>query len=219
LDSADNLDTLFGVLREATLDHRGFRFMNIRYVSDDLQDLRLQHGYNRAIEFKIDPNNLLHALARLPGGIGWVRARAMRESYANGMSVHLHQLVQKHVKKQNLLETGDAHERGLEDLQKLIANSVPAELSIGTRNVVARALGIGTHNLFGTMDHAGHMGRTTGPFAGQPLLPDAEPSALPPAPVSSGRLAPPPVASQNQPAQLARPARPMVRLEADASIS
>ncbi|MDO9714344.1 hypothetical protein, partial [Paracraurococcus lichenis] len=64
LDSADDVASLFGVVRTGTLDHRGVRFCNIRYGSPELQGLRLDRGARQNILFKIDPANLLHVRVR-----------------------------------------------------------------------------------------------------------------------------------------------------------
>ena len=227
LDSSDDLESLFGVMREGTLDHRGVVFLNIRYASDDLQALRLQNGRSMKVRIKINPSNLLHVMVRRSGGGGWVRATAIRPGYADGLSQHLHLLVQKHTRAKNRLENGDAYEVGLCELQAMIAENLPSALSLGTNALIARALGIGTQNLFGTMDGSGRLGPASGPFQGQRLNPAAatrrpdgaagqETQALPGS--SGSGLLPPQAIIPAAPIELLKPRRSIVRIEADDSL-
>lgn len=191
LDSRDDLDSLFGVVREGTLDHRGVQFETIRYRSDDLANLILAHGVKKRVRFKINPTDLLHAMVWHPRAQGWVPAKAADENYAQGLSLRVHQLVRQHTRRKGRVENASAHLLGLSELRELIADSLPQARSIGANAAIARAMGLGTQNLLGRIDHQGRLGPASGPWEGQRLNPWAEPApktlpAPPPAGAPAG---------------------------------
>ena len=189
---AHDLDILFGIKRKGRLDHRGVVFENLRYHSPELHALRRHKGESLTVEVKIDPADLGQVHARIDTASPWVRATATAAGYANGLSLHRHKL--------NLLNARDRFRdtsmtnlmRADALLRETIADALPAAESIRNNQHIARALGIGTQNLFGSLNHNGELGNLRGPFAGQQLNPFAAPQDLAPA-------APPPVRDRPKP--------------------
>ena len=230
LDSVDDLDSLFGVVRDGTLDHRGIRFENIRYRSDELRDFRLQSGARQRVRFKINPNDLGRVMVWHPSLKCWVRAVAAREDYARGLSLHVHKLTRQHARRLNLEDSEAGHIVGRAELQKLIADSLPMALSVAAGTKIARAIGLGTQNIFGNMDHIGRLGLPSGPFAGTPLnlwhegtsaIPDE--STSPPrtgmAPSIAPRRTSVGMEATQAPTAVPRPSRPRKTFVADDSLS
>jgi putative transposase len=171
LDAADDVDSLFGVVREGVLDHRGVRFMNIRYGGPELEGLRLDQGAKRTILFKINPANLLHVMVYHPGLKDWVRGEAYRRDYADGLSLYVHGLVQAQIKRRGLEENEHTHIIGLADLKALIVESLPQAIELGSRQAIARALGVNSTHLIGGIDQFGRLPPPSGPWTGQTLNP------------------------------------------------
>ena len=64
-----------------------------------------------------------------------------------------------------------------QDLRRLINNSAQDAVSIRNLSAMARAMGLGTENIFSNLGHDGHLAPLTGPFAGQALHPLRPPPA------------------------------------------
>lgn len=155
LDSHDDLESLFGVVRVGSIDHRGLLFENMRYRSEELRDLRITSGARKQIRFKINPSNLLHVRFWHPVAKAWMTAVAADEAYADGLSLHVHKLVRKHTREKNREENAENHRVGLTELRAMIAATAPQALTSATGAAVARFIGAGTQNLFAGMDHLG----------------------------------------------------------------
>lgn len=172
LPRSQDLDLLFGIKRMGRLDHRGVRFANLRYHSSELHALRRRHGDKLVVEVKVDPSNLAVVHARLPDSdIGWVRAEATDLSYAQNLSLHRHQLNQRNAREQFGDDSAASLRRAQDRLHELIAEALPAALSIRSSSLIARALGIGTQHIFNNLNHDGELTALSGPFAGDTLHP------------------------------------------------
>ena len=182
-----DLDLLFGIVRTGRLDHRGVRFRSLWYYSDELHQLRLREGHTQHVPVKINPTNLRFVHVRDPAADRWVRAEALKATYADGLSLHMHELQLKaDAAAAGRSGEGDL-ERAAEHLRALIADSVGAALSLQAGGLMARAVGLGTQHIFDHMDADGRLGPLSGPFSGQELNPwkpapeaDPEPNAPPP---------------------------------------
>ena len=187
---AHDLDVVFGVKRKGRLDHRGVVFEGLRYHSPELHALRKQYGERLDVEVKIDPSDLSRVHARIDRKSPWVRATASN-SYVDNLSLHRHQLNLRNARER----FGDASLNSLRQaeaiLRETIATALPAAESIRTNQQIARALGIGTQNIFSALNHDGELGELRGPYAGERLNPFAEPKgAAPEAPPLSRSLKP-----------------------------
>ncbi len=191
IDRASDLEALFGVIRKGRLDHRGVVYEGIRYRSDELQALRLRDGAIQTVDVKVNPSDLhrVHVLDRRERM--WVPAAAERQSYAAGMSLHRHALIRKFATNKYNRRDEDILAQAQHDLSQLIRASYKDALSIQASAMMARALGVGTQNILGGIDHDGLLQAPTGPFTGKAANPWQVPA------VHTGQTAPP------QPADMA----------------
>lgn len=172
LSRSQDLDLLFGIKRMGRLDHRGVRFENLRYHSPDLHDLRRRYGDKPDVEIKVNPSNLGVVHVRVPGAAsGWVRAEATWASYAENLSLHRHKLNQKNARDRFGKVSAPGLIQAQERLHELIADALPAALSIRSSSLIARTLGIGTQHVFDNLNHDGEIVALSGPFAGENLNP------------------------------------------------
>lgn len=164
-----DLDLLFGIVRDARLDHRGVVYENLWYHSEELQGLRIRDGHTQHVRVKVNPIDLdavhvFDATRRL-----WVRANARDADYASGLSLHRHKLNLKNAAPGpiTIQRLREAEAR----LRELIADAAQVTLSIQTAELAARATGLGTHHIFNHLDIDGHLGPLSGAFEGQRLSP------------------------------------------------
>lgn len=180
LARSQDLDLLFGIKRMGRLDHRGVRFENLRYHSPELHDLRRRYGDRLAVEVKVNPSNLGVVHVRIPDvSSGWVRAEATLASYAENLSLHRHKLNQKNAREQFGEVSASGLMKAQDRLHELIADALPAALSIRSNSLIARTLGIGTQHIFDNLNHDGELGALSGPFAGESLNPASTPTRQP----------------------------------------
>ncbi len=179
---AHDLDILFGIKRSGRLDHRGVVFENLRYHSPELHALRRRYGDSLTVEVKVDPADLGQVHARIDHSTPWIRATATAASYAQGLSLHRHKLNLKNAREKFGGASVDDLIRADALLRETIADALPAAESIRTNQQIARALGVGTENLFGRLDHDGQLNALRGPYKGMqlnPFLSPPEPCAPP----------------------------------------
>lgn len=166
-----DLDLLFGIVRTGRLDHRGVVFLNIRYYSAELHRLRLRDGDKLMVTVKVNPTNLDYLHVRDPRSQSWIRVDAVDRTYAAGLSLHRQELNAKTSRERRGHVDMDGLRAANVELARLIADSLPIAASIQSNNAIARALGVGTQNLFGSLDQDGRLGELTGPFVGKTLNP------------------------------------------------
>ena len=172
LSRARDLDLVFGIVRSAAVDHRGIVYQNLRYYSEALHEFRRRHG-NRlgrgSVRVKVNPNDLGRIHVWEPTEQCWLPVDAIRRDYAKGLTLHCHQLYLKHARESYKSRDVESLCRSKQDLQAMISDALPLVLSMRANTSIARALGIGTQHIFDHLDHDGHLGQLSGPFAGQRL--------------------------------------------------
>lgn len=152
-----DLDLLFGIEREATLDHRGIVFESIRYYDDGVDILRRHKGSRLKVRVKINPLDL-----------GWIHVydkdlrcyipcRAIEENYAIGLDLYRHQLYRKHALRRYGRQDLEARIRARAELRDLIGKSLLEDYGIRVNELIARSAGIGTHTIFNLLDYDGRL--------------------------------------------------------------
>lgn len=169
LDSARNLRTIFGIVRDGTLDHRGLLFKGIRYISPELHKIRLRHGHKLSVKVKIDPGDLGSIHAFDPKNKEWVEAMAVPDADAKGLSLHMHEIICGWARERYNSTDDGLRRTARRELSDLITSYVMDPGSVKGMSLVARAAGIGTHNIFDTRGHDGHIDSVRGPFALNPV--------------------------------------------------
>lgn len=154
LDSQDELESLFGIVRDGSVDHRGLLFRAIRYRSDDLQAFRSRSGSRKKVRFKFNPSDLMRVRVWDEGSSSWIAAEAEDPHYAKGLSLHVHDLVRRHTKDKNRVENAASLRQGLNELREMIAGAIP-QMKAATGASIARFFGTGTQTLFSGMDRQG----------------------------------------------------------------
>jgi hypothetical protein len=179
LDRASDLRSAFGIVREGRLDHRGVVYENLAFRGPALQALRNELGDVQKVVVKVDPSDLRSVYVRHPKQRLWIEVPAVRQAYANGRTLHQHLIIRKYERE----HYGTDGERALEAeraLASLISSVVDDAQNIRRNSLIARFVGIGTNNIFSSLDHNGNLHALTGPFSGQrlnPMLPAAEAAA------------------------------------------
>lgn len=173
IGAAQELDVLFGITRKARLDHRGVVFENIRYFSDELQELRYQLGSRAWVSIKIDPSNLGKLHVWLPQDNAWISVPAvgqMRDE-VESRSLHVHQIIRKYAREVLNRDDEDGRRFAEWKLHEMIANALPDAMSISANSKIARFMGVGTQHLFGSQRVTGELGPLSGPYTGGSLNP------------------------------------------------
>lgn len=188
LPRCHDLDLLFGILRDGRLDHRGVVFESLRYHSPELHALRKRHGAKLDVQVKVDPSDLGNVHVRRDRSSGWIRAEAADQSYARGLSLHRHKLNLRNAREKFDDTSMEGLRRAQLFMHELIADALPAAMSIRTNSLIARTLGIGTQHIFNKLDHDGALSDLGGPFSGHslnPFAPTKPETATPPSKAGS----------------------------------
>lgn len=161
LGSKTDLEALFGIVREGTLDHRGVVFEGLRYHSDELEQLLRQHGQLRLhgarmdVLVKINYDNLGSVRVFDPSNRVWIRAIALRRDYAEGLSLHRHHLYRKHARNRGRSYDPDEWLLAHHEIQEFVQKALPVNLGIRVNSAIGRALGFGSHTLTANVDISG----------------------------------------------------------------
>ena len=155
LARAQDVDLVFGILRPGNLDHRGVRFANLFYLSDDMARFRRRHGASLSVDVKVGPHmGRIHW--RGPDGV-WRPADAVFYEYAWGRTLYNHEVVQAQARKRTrgdelagLLATDRA-------LRKLAREAFSAQLGVRQNKRIARAFGLGTETLLANQQTDGSL--------------------------------------------------------------
>ncbi len=204
LERGTDLDRIFGIVRkgrlEQRLDHRGVRYRGLWYYSDELHELRTNHGDVLDVEVKHNPLNMRKVFVRLPNGRdrSWVEAHALEADYASKVDLHIHDLYRRHAERMFGKSDGTSDwMNAAHHLHEMIRSSAPDALSIQSRTLFARSLGIDTAHYFADIDHDGNIGpalpagQRLDPFFQQsPALPSQELTPAPPPEQDAGSKAP-----------------------------
>lgn len=220
LERATDLDLLFGIVRTATVDHRGVTFRGLSYYSDGLHAFRRQYGRRTKVRVKIDPSNLSVIHVFEPKERFWIRVEALNKHYTQGLSLHRHELNLKWANERYGREDIDALQQAQWDLQQLISDALPMALSIRTNTLIARTFGVGTQHIFNNLDLNGNLGPLSGPFTGQSLNPFQEQASTSAPPTPAARPPEGGVRADAPPAPILaeRPKRTIPVYDADLSI-
>lgn len=168
---AKDLDVLFGIERSGVMDHRGVVYETLRYYSDELHGLRMRSGHRLKVRVKINPSDLskVHVWDERHGC--WICAEAIRRDYAQGLSLHRHELNLKFSRAQFATDDVGSLIEAEQSLRALISDALPMALSIRTNSQIARAVGVGTQHIFNSLGTDGRLGELSGPFEGKRLNP------------------------------------------------
>ncbi|TCR68177.1 Mu transposase C-terminal domain-containing protein [Bosea sp. BK604] len=147
LRKGTDLDAMFGIVRSGRLDHRGVRYENIYYYSDELHSLRHHHGASLNVSVKVNPADLSKVYVRHAREDAWIRCDSLEPERTNGLSLFCHALFQRHAKKLFGNVDREAYVRARLDLEEKIAAWRQEDLGVQANARVARALGFGTHLL------------------------------------------------------------------------
>lgn len=206
LERATDLDLLFGIVRNGSIDHHGVTFRKVLYYSDGLHAFRRRYGHKAKVKVKIDPSNLSVIHIFEPRERFWIRVEANDKRYTQNLSLHRHELNLKFANERYGRDNAEALQAAQWELQQLIADALPMALSIRTNTLIARTFGIGTQHIFNNLDTDGSLGPLSGPFAGQPLNPCQTPASARPQPAAE--LPAQPVPMVGTPSPPVTPARP-----------
>jgi putative transposase len=193
-EASADMDLMFGIVREGKrLDHRGVVYENIRYYSDGLHLLRKLRGHEQKVKVEVNPLDLGKIFVWEPKEEFWIPASARETGYgdyAEGLELHCHKLYQRHAERLSGRNNLEALIEARLNLQGMIAQALPDALSIRASSLIARALNIGSHQIFSNLDPNGNLLKLTGPFAGLPLNPYSDIAAPKP---PHGAMAEPPM--------------------------
>lgn len=158
LASLSDADLVFGLLREGTLDHRGVRYENLYYISENMAEYRRLHGVSVPVDVKVGPH-MGRIYWRGPDSV-WHSADAVFYEYAWGRTLHNHKLV----RRKSLQAFGDEGLTALLETDRLLKQmacaALPMQLGLKRQKRIARAFGVGTETLLanhladGTLDNS-----------------------------------------------------------------
>ena len=170
LSSTKNLDLVFSVVRDGTLDHRGVRVANLYFIADWMDSYRRGRGASISVLIRINPASLGYVYVELNDG-SWAKATARLFSLANGRSLHSVTLITNYARNRFSSEEEDALIAAISEMRSLAAQGQAMALSARSSVHIAREMGYGTENMFGSQGHDGEIGPLTGPFHGLTLNP------------------------------------------------
>jgi len=148
--TGQDLDFLFGIVREGvTLDHRGVLYEGIRYYSEGVDGIRYWNGANVKVSLKVNPVNLSRIQARYGDG-AWVTCHALNKTEAQ-VSLHVHKLRQRHSERLFGKADWESRIKAEVHLRGLMRGAVLEDHGTRVSGLLARALGIGTHVVFGQL--------------------------------------------------------------------
>ena len=145
LPSAQEADLVFGILRQGTLDHRGVRYENLFYLSDDMAEYRRLHGVSISVDVKVGPH-MGRIYWRGPDRV-WRSAVADFYEYAWGRTLHNHKLVRKRSLEAFNNDNQGALLEADRQLRKMARAALPMQLGLKRQQRIARAFGMGTETL------------------------------------------------------------------------
>lgn len=142
-----DLEAMFGILRDGNVDHRGVRYKNLFYFSDQLQDLRLRKGAKLPVKVKVNPADLSAVFVLDIDRQVWIKCVSLDPETTNGLDLYRHTLIQK--RQRELFGKNVSRETYLQarlSFEIDLAGWRREDLGIGINARVARADGVGTHN-------------------------------------------------------------------------
>lgn len=210
LDDANRLAMMFGIIREGSrLDHDGVTYEGLTYRSDALTALRRRDGHVLKVRMKVNPTDLRIVHAWDDRQRCWLRADIEERYRASiqGLSLHSYKLCRNHALRRYQVDDPDAVTNARRELGELVRRALPLDLSMRANQTIARALGIGTQNIFDNIGADGQLAQLTGPYEGQRLNPYDEPPPTVPSLGSPVPVETPPSTLGLDPPETAAPKR------------
>jgi len=178
-----NLDAMFGIMRDATVNHKGVRFKNLWYYSDQLHEFRYRKGAAVSVKVKVNPSDISKVYVLDNDRHCFIECQSTNTSITSGMTLFCHTLTLKH--QEGMFGRNRSVETYLQaklDLENKLASWMSEDFGVGTNARVARAHGLGTHNsnrmLIPAQPHS--QGSQVQQISnGPPLAPEAKKPAAP----------------------------------------
>lgn len=102
----DELDMIMGRAEERVLNHKGIEFAGLFYDSMDLRSLRMREGERLKVEVRVDDGDIGHVYVVYPKTAETYKVPAIRNDYATGISLWLHERLQDYQSSHPDLSTG-----------------------------------------------------------------------------------------------------------------
>ena len=161
LDSIEEADLVFAIVREARrLDQNSISYEGMRYRSPDLQALRMSRGDVLKVTVKVNPTDLSYVYVLDRSNHTWIRAAVAPEweQYTQGLSLHMHKLLWPQARHRYETVGPEQLIEARVDMSKLINRALLEAQSLKANRLIARAMGIGTQNIFGNLSPSGELG-------------------------------------------------------------
>lgn len=141
MPNPDALDVVLGRRYTVKLGNQGIRFKDLRYANDELEEL-FRAKYRKPITFIPCEENLGRVHAEDPRDKRWFEVESTRPDYAEGLSLHQHQYIQRQAKLDGVsLDTVEQKLRYREQLQARLAEDLSRKDN-ATKAKLARYCGI-----------------------------------------------------------------------------
>ena len=187
-DQSEDLDLLFGIVREARLDERGIVFEKLRYYSEHAHRLRLRQGSVTKVKVKLNPMNMEKVYVWDDRERMWFPCQAIDRTYAAGLDLHRHKLYRAHAAR--LFGEADtiARFRSAEaQMQSLIEQALPDGIGTKLGSILARTMGVNTPSILAGLEQRRTASVLDAPNGGR--LTEAQTVGLLTPPVSPGNAA------------------------------
>ena len=173
----EDLDLLFGVVREARLDERGIVFEHLRYYGDHAHRLRMRHGAVTKVRVKLNPMNMQKVYVWDDRERMWFPCYAVDRTYTAGLDLHRHKLYRAHAARMFGEADTVARFRSAEaHMQALIEQALPDGIGTKLGSMLARTMGVNTPSILAGLEQRHATSRSV-PIDGR-LVPVARPGGL-----------------------------------------
>jgi putative transposase len=117
----DDLDMIMSRTEERVLTHKGIEFAGLFYNSMELRKLRMREGERLKVEVRIDDGDIGHVYVVSPKTANTLKVPAVRDDYATGVSLWLHERLQTYQEGHPDLSIGpDGWLEAKDRLQRLV---------------------------------------------------------------------------------------------------
>lgn len=168
-DRKSDIDTVFGLVKSGTLNHRGIRYKHICYYSDDLRRIREECGDSVLVSFKLNPTNLGKIRVKHPERDEYYEARPIRRhrDLVDGLTEYQYDRIRAYAWNK-FRQRGNfrAYLRAQEEIHEIL-DLYFADMNIGDRKRVARYEAVGVESAFADMSWEGEIGGFKGILAGE----------------------------------------------------
>lgn len=147
LNTKMNLDAMFGIMRDATVNHKGVRYKNLWYYSDQLHEFRYRNGSTASVKIKVNPSDISKVYLLDNERHCFIECNSTNPSITSGMTLFCHKITLKHQEKLFGRDRSvEAYLQAKLDLEDQLAAWMSEDFGVGTNARVARAHGLGTHH-------------------------------------------------------------------------